>query len=241
MGNHTHETGGIQLGENKKSYLCGIRELGNWMRRAHSRFGARYNRRHNRQGKVAYDRPKTSEIENEHQVLRVMFYGDVNPVRAGMVSHPSKYAFSSYKYYACGEKSIYAQHLTPPRGYLKLGKTSEARQRRYRQLCDEYMREAGLIADSPSEEMEARFIGAVAWREQRQPTVRECKHKRLRSPVVCRDKGDKFGVTEAHVSAWKVNFKPVGAEGKPISSEGGFEYGRSSEKVMTEKKVRHEV
>ena len=110
--NHTHETGGIQLGENKKSYLCGIRELGNWMRRAHSRFGAGYNRRHNRQGKVAYDRPKTSEIENDQQVLRVMFYGDVNPVRAGMVSHPSKYGFSSYKYYACGKRGNNRQKTT---------------------------------------------------------------------------------------------------------------------------------
>ena len=65
------------------------------------------------------------------------------------------------------------EHLTPPKGYLDLGKTSEARQRRYRRLCDEYMREAGLIADRPSEEMEARFIGCDTWRKQRQSTARE--------------------------------------------------------------------
>jgi len=83
MGNHTHETGGIQLDESKKGYLPGIQELGNWMRRAHSRFGAGYNRRHDRQGKVAYDRPNTSEIENDHQILRVMFYGNINPGTCG--------------------------------------------------------------------------------------------------------------------------------------------------------------
>jgi len=70
------------------------------------------------------------------------------------------------------DQRIYTQHLTPPKGYLKLGKTSEARQRLYR-LCDEYMREAGMIVDRPSEELEARFIGGEAWREQRRTTVRE--------------------------------------------------------------------
>ena len=178
MGNHTHETGGIQLDENKKSFLPGIRELGNWMRRAHSRFGAGYNRRHQRQGKVACDRPKTCEIENEYQVLRVMFYGDANPVRAGIVSHPSRYAFSSYQYYAHGKKSSVTRHLTPPKAYLELGKTSTERQRKYRQHCDQYLREAGLINDEPSKEMEARVIGNGLWCLARSAAAREAYNER---------------------------------------------------------------
>ncbi|MCP4604250.1 MAG: hypothetical protein GY847_27630 [Proteobacteria bacterium] len=151
MGNHTHEGNRI-LGVNSKFGLkTGIQALGNWMRNGHSRFGAEYNRRHERQGKVAYDRPKTIEVKNEESVLRVMFYGDANPVRAGLVSHPSRYRHSSYRFYAYGEASEHTVHMTPPPAYLALGDTPEKRQKQYRSLCDRYLRVEGLIDDTPPE------------------------------------------------------------------------------------------
>ncbi len=154
MGNHTHETGDVSPRAPAECDLkSNIQALGNWMRNAHSRFGAEYNRRHNRLGKVAYDRPKTTEVEAS-RLLQVMFYGDANPVRAGMVSHPSRYRYSSYRYYAYGESNGHTAKLTPPQAYLELGKTPKQRQRRYRQLCDDYLRREGLIDDAPSEEVE---------------------------------------------------------------------------------------
>ena len=49
----------------------------------------------------------------------------------------------------------------------------EERQQKYRQLCDQYLREQGLIDDDPSKEMEARFIGNSAWCKRRRDEVRE--------------------------------------------------------------------
>jgi putative transposase len=150
MTNHTHECGRAKLVPDAGA---GIEPLSHWMRNAHSRFGAAFNRKHHRQGKVAYDRPKTTEVEDAEAVLQVMFYGDANPVRAGMVSHPSRYRYSSYGLYACGTRSELTEDLTPPPAYLALGDTAEERQRRYRELCDLYLRKQGLINDRPDEDV----------------------------------------------------------------------------------------
>ena len=152
MTNHAHETGAVAPDDDDKSdFSAGITALGTWMRNAHSRFGQQFNRRYNRQGKVAYDRPKTTELDDDEGVLRAMFYGDANPVRAGMVSHPSRYQHSSHRFYAYGEKSDATRGLTPPPAYQRLGRTAKARQKKYRQRCDQYLRNAGLIDDRPQE------------------------------------------------------------------------------------------
>lgn len=151
MTNHTHENGRV-IRDDEGDLDAGIDLLGNWMRNAHSRFGQRYNEDHDRQGKVAYDRPKTMQVKDRPEDMqRVMFYGDVNPVRAGLVKHPSQYRYSSYRFYAFGEVDDITKHLTVPDWYLELGKTKEARQKRYRQLCDRYLREEGLLNDEPLE------------------------------------------------------------------------------------------
>ncbi|MDJ0761447.1 MAG: hypothetical protein QNJ97_00540 [Myxococcota bacterium] len=152
MGTHTHEVGRVLPKINKKRGLKqAVKLLGNWMRNAHSRFGMGYNRRHGRQGKVAYDRPRTTEIKNEYEVLKTMFYCDANPVRAGIVYHPSNYKHSSYRFYAFGERNKYTAHLTPPQAYLGCGKTAAARRKKYRRLCDLYLRQQSLIDDCPDE------------------------------------------------------------------------------------------
>ncbi|MCP4599376.1 MAG: hypothetical protein GY847_02380 [Proteobacteria bacterium] len=151
MGNHSHEGNTITGIDNQRGLKKGIKYLGNWMRNGHSRFGLEYNRQHNRQGKVAYDRPKTVEVKDESSFLKVMFYGDANPVRAGLTAHPSRYRHSSYKFYAYGKCNEHTVNLTPPPAYIALGSTPEQRQKKYRSLCDRYLREEGLINDKPLE------------------------------------------------------------------------------------------
>lgn len=159
MSNHCHEIIHVLPDENK-NLKESISLFGNWMRNGHSIFGAGYNKRHGRLGKVAYDRAKTipvkeSEDDNLHKndevhnedVLTLMHYIDANPVKPGMVSHPSKFKHSSYHYYALGKKNEITKHLTPPQEYLNLGKTPKMRQKRYRQLTDAYLRTRGLIPD----------------------------------------------------------------------------------------------
>jgi hypothetical protein len=153
MGNHVHESGALvrdEVEDLDPARTC----LSAWMRNGHSIFGQGYNRRHDRRGKVAYDRPHTPEIDSDEGVLTVMFYGDVNPVHDHWVSHPSQWKHSTYRFYAYGEENEFTAHLTPPPAYLALGATPEARQARYRSLCDDYMRREGLIDDRPSEEVE---------------------------------------------------------------------------------------
>jgi putative transposase len=151
MGNHTHEIGRVLTGPDSENLDNGVKLLGDWMRNAHSRFGAEYNRRNNRYGKVAYDRPKTVPIDSHASMLAVMFYLDANPVRAGLVRHPSRYRHSSYRFYAYGERNELTRDLVPPDAYLSLGRTARERQRNYRRLCDEYLRLNDLLDDGPPE------------------------------------------------------------------------------------------
>ncbi len=152
MNNHPHETGSLTHHAGTK-FEKSVETLGNWMRNAHSRFGMSYNERHKRRGKVSCERPKTVEADNELGLLQMMFYGDANPVKAGMVSHPGKYRHSSYRFYAFGEKNRYTKFLVPPEIYFKLGDTPKKRRKRYRSLCYLYMRKQGIIDDRPSEEV----------------------------------------------------------------------------------------
>jgi putative transposase len=156
--NHTHEPGCAKPAEDG-SFDTSIDVLGNWMRNAHSRFGQAYNKRNGRQGKVAYDRPKTTEIEDDDRaVLRVLFYCDANPVRAGLVRHPKTYKWSSHNFYARGVRDDVTKCLTPPKAYMKLGTSWRARQRKYAHLFTEYLRREGLWDDIPSPEQDASPI-----------------------------------------------------------------------------------
>ncbi len=150
MGNHPHETGSVSKNPLTKIDES-IHQLGNWMRNAHSRFGTQFNKRHNRRGTVACERPRTDELDDDVSVLKCMFYADANPVRAGLVSHPSKWQYSSYNLYACGEKVAGWRALTPPPAYMALGKTDKERRRKYRRLCNAYLRREGLLLDVPKD------------------------------------------------------------------------------------------
>jgi putative transposase len=153
MDNHPHETG--QAGWDvtiKESRKKGIKMFGNWMRNAHSKFGKFYNSSHVRYGKVASARPLTTQLRSEKDVLNTMLYIDANPVRARIVSHPSKYVWSSYNVYAYGKKTEFSKYLDVPEAYLALGKTPKKRQRAYRSLMLHYLRERGLLNDIPPDD-----------------------------------------------------------------------------------------
>ena len=91
LDNHGHESATL---------VDDSKHMSNWARSAHSSFGRWLNIRLKRRGPVAQDRPNTVAVEDQEGLKRVMFYGDWNPVRAGICDHPSKYPFSSYRYYA---------------------------------------------------------------------------------------------------------------------------------------------
>jgi putative transposase len=153
------------------------------MRRAHGRFGLRYNKRHDRLGKVAHDRPKTIRIQDERAESRVMLYLDCNPVRAGVVKKPTDIRLkntSSCRYYAYGESSKFSDMLTPPEWYLKLGATPAQRQHKYRALLDKYLIENGLKRDPTIST--GYFLGESQWVDEMRELLKTKTQKTTGSP-----------------------------------------------------------
>ncbi len=60
------------------------------------RMGQEYNRRKNRSGAYWEDRYHATAVESGDHLARCLVYIDTNMVRAGVVSHPSKWSFSGY-------------------------------------------------------------------------------------------------------------------------------------------------
>jgi putative transposase len=94
--------------------------------------GQRYvqymNRTYRRSGTLWEGRFRSCLVEAESYLLTCQRYIELNPVRAGMVSHPRDYPWSSYRTHAEGEKSPL---LIPHACYLALGLDERERQSSY--------------------------------------------------------------------------------------------------------------
>ena len=80
-------------------------------------------------GHLWQGRFKSFSIEEESYLMECGRYVERNPVRAGLVSDPKDYPWSSYRAYAYGSKEPLIS-LSPV--YLGFGKVPEERQRLYR-------------------------------------------------------------------------------------------------------------
>jgi len=127
MSNHFHLTG----------YCEKAKLLSDFFRVVNSLFARKFNKKHGRRGQVVMDRFKSPLIKTGEDLLNVMLYIDLNPKRAQMVKHPRDYPWSSYSFYAYGKANPL---IDPPESYLSLGKTPEERQKRYRELVEEILR-----------------------------------------------------------------------------------------------------
>ena len=133
MDNHSHQI---------LHYSGGAEFLSRFMRVAHGEFGRIYNRIFKRSGKVANERPRTVLVEEtDNSQMRAHMYVEANPVRAGITRFENLqlYRFSSFRFYAFGILDEFTRLLTPPGWYLRLGKTAEERQRKYRSLFRYYL------------------------------------------------------------------------------------------------------
>ena len=99
------------------------------------RLGQRYvqyiNRTYRRSGTLWEGRFRSSLTQEEDYVLGCYRYIELNPVRAGIVTHPAEYLWSSYRANAQGEISTL---LTPHALYDALDWDSHARRGAYREL-----------------------------------------------------------------------------------------------------------
>ena len=100
-----------------------------------------YNYSYQRTGTLWEGRYKATLIDSEAYLLTCMRYIELNPVRAGMVNHPSDYFWSSYHFNALGKPD---ELMSPHIEYLRLGKAEDARQAAYRQLFKHHIAESSM-------------------------------------------------------------------------------------------------
>lgn len=79
-------------------------------------------------GHLWQGRFKSNIIDTDLYLLMCGKYIELNPVRAGIVSQPQDYLFSSYKFYACGKPDSL---LTPSPAYLTLSDSPEVQKEQY--------------------------------------------------------------------------------------------------------------
>ena len=108
-----------------------------------SSYARHINRTRKRTGTLWESRYKSSPIDSDFYCLACYRYIELNPVRAGMVSDPIDYSWSSHRDNV-GQRasSIIAPHAT----YLALGQSRDERCRRYRRLFDDQLPRFALDA-----------------------------------------------------------------------------------------------
>ncbi|HET7403972.1 MAG TPA: transposase [Usitatibacter sp.] len=96
------------------------------------RYAMHFNRKYGLTGGIWEGRFKAGLIDSESYLLCCYRYVELNPVRAGMVSHPAEYPWSSHRANAWGEGSPL---VSPHSLYTMLGATPELRTRAYRKFA----------------------------------------------------------------------------------------------------------
>ncbi len=101
-----------------------------------------FNDKYRRTGTLLEGRYKASLIDSEQYLFICMRYIELNPVRAGMVEHPSQYRWSSYHHNALGKFDILIQAHEK---YYALSNNKEVRQKHYSELFTHYIQQEVLL------------------------------------------------------------------------------------------------
>ena len=96
------------------------------------RYVREFNARYHRTGTLWEGRYKSSVVDSASYAIACMRYIDLNPVRAGLVTSPELYAWSSFGRLAYSASDAL---ITPHSEYLALGASPALREREYRLLC----------------------------------------------------------------------------------------------------------
>ncbi len=115
-----------------------------------------------RTGTLWEGRFRSSIVESEPYLLTCYRYIELNPVRAGLVSDPGDYVWSSYRHHAIGERNGLIQKHDL---YLALGRTTKARRQAYQALIQEALsdREVQSIRDHVNK---GRVLGSAHFQDE---------------------------------------------------------------------------
>lgn len=96
-----------------------------------TRYVPEFNKRYERTGTLWEGRYRSTAIDSERYLLACARYIELNPVRAMMVDHPSRYRWSSYRHNADGALDPLITHHAI---YRALHDSAEMRREEYRSL-----------------------------------------------------------------------------------------------------------
>jgi putative transposase len=102
----------------------------------------KFNRRHRRAGHVFQGRFKSVLVEKDSYLLELCRYIVLNPVRAGIVTHPGDYPWSSFTFTAGSRKS--PEFLCTDWVLAQFGRNRIGARKRYREIVLD-----GITAESP--------------------------------------------------------------------------------------------
>ena len=123
-----------------------------------SKYVGYFNRRHARSGTLFEGRFKSSVIDSDTYWFTCMRYVELNPVRAGLVSDPADYRWSSYRANAFG---VHDRLIVPHFLYTSLGESTVYRQQSWRGLCGEAIAEEQLFEIREAARSGGRLSDAV--------------------------------------------------------------------------------
>ncbi len=118
MNNHTHLL--IRLADTES-----VSKIMHYINRWYARW---YNEHYKRKGHFWEDRFYTELVKDDLQLLAVMRYLDLNPVRAGLCKNPTEWHYSGARTYLNGEKD---DLINESDAYINLGATNEERRKAY--------------------------------------------------------------------------------------------------------------
>lgn len=101
-----------------------------------------FNRKYQRSGTLWEGRHKGKVIVDDRYLLACYRYIEMNPIEAGIVRSPEQYRWSSYSSNALGDGDLM---LTAHSIYQELASSDEQRQRQYRMLFEEALKEKSLV------------------------------------------------------------------------------------------------
>lgn len=145
--------------------LCTPRQAGavSQMMQALGRRYVRYfNFTHERSGTLWEGRYKSCLVQEEHYLLGLHRYIEMNPVRANMVKDPGEYRWSSYQINALGKKSALC---TPHPYFLALGAEDSIRQEKYRALFSHHI-DSDLLKEIRESTNKGMLVGNDRFREE---------------------------------------------------------------------------
>jgi putative transposase len=132
------------------------------MKHLGQRYVQHVNRTYRRSGTLWEGRFRSCLAQSERYVLACYRYIELNPHRAGIVSHPRQYRWSSYRINAEGKAS---DLIEPHDQYVRLGRSRQARREAYRALFREALDEA-VVNEIRAATNGGFVLGAARFQEQ---------------------------------------------------------------------------